>query len=905
MKPLSAREIREQFLAYFASQQHRVCPSYPLVPPNDPTLLFTNAGMVQFKDVFTGKEKKDFRRAASSQKCVRAGGKHNDLENVGFTARHHTFFEMLGNFSFGDYFKREAIRFAWDFLVGRMQLPVERLYVTVFGGELAEGLPPDEEAVQLWREETGIAPDRILRFGKKDNFWSMGDVGPCGPCSEIHFDQGEAVPCREPGGHRGVGCECDRVMEVWNLVFMQFERHSDGRLTPLPAPSIDTGMGLERLAAIMQGARSNYDSDLFRPLLLRAGELAGARYGADPGKDASLRVIADHARAAAFLIADGVLPGNEGRGYVLRRIMRRAIRHGSKLGIEEPFFFEVCLAVSAAMGAHYPELTQQAQLIEKAARLEEETFRRTLSAGLKTLMRAIERDDGRKILDGKLVFDLQAQDGFPPDLTAVIAREHGFSIDDAGYRQAFERHQQVSGQGLGLTGVDEVYKELLSAHGPTVFVGYDTLATSARVLALLESGERAEASEPSRSSSSRPVERAGAGRIVDAVLDQTSCYGESGGQVGDKGTIEWDGGRGEILDTLRPVGELFLHRMRIVQGTLAVGQAVRVTVDGGRRDAIRRNHSATHLLQEALRSTLGRHVNQKGSLVAPDRLRFDFSHTAPLCEPEIAKVEDEVNRLIRANHPVDVEHTSLEAARQAGATMLFGEKYQDRVRMVRMGASLELCGGTHVARTGDVGAFFVLSESAVQSGVRRIEAVTGEAAIQHFQALRAQQQRMAEALRCPPAEAPARLAKNQERMRELEREIEQLKAQRLLAGGGSDPLAKARVIGEARALALSAEGVELKGLREFADNLRDRLGRGAVLAAATQDGKVSFACSVSKDLAGRLNAGQLLKDVLQITGGKGGGRPDFAQGGGGDPARLPEALEGFYAAVGRALGASG
>ncbi len=905
MEAYSANEIREKFLAYFESQQHKVCASYPLVPPNDPTLLFTNAGMVQFKDVFTGKEKTGFRRAASSQKCVRAGGKHNDLENVGFTARHHTFFEMLGNFSFGDYFKREAIRFAWEFLVGRMKLPVERLYVTVFGGEPEENLPADDEAARLWREETGIAPERILRFGKKDNFWSMGETGPCGPCSEIHFDQGEAVPCREEGGHRGVGCECDRVMEVWNLVFMQFERHADGRLTPLPAPSIDTGMGLERLAALLQGARSNYDSDLFRPLLRRAAELAGTRYGADPARDASLRVIADHARATAFLIADGVLPGNEGRGYVLRRIMRRAIRHGSKLGIEETFFFEVCRAVVAAMGASYPELAQHTQLIDKAARLEEETFRRTLGAGLKTLMRAIERDAGQKILDGKLVFDLQTRDGFPPDLTAVIAREHGFAIDEAGYQKAFERHQQVSGQGLGLSGVDEIFKELLAAHGPTHFAGYETLEASGRVQALLELDERPDEAGQTRIVSRRAVERAEGGRVVEAVLSHTSCYGESGGQVGDSGAIEWEGGRGEILDCHRPLAELFVHRVRLRQGTLAVGQTVRVRVDGARRDAIRRNHSATHLLQAALRAVLGRHVSQKGSLVSPERLRFDFSHTAPLSEPELAAVEDEVNRRVRENRPVEVEHVSLEQARQAGATMLFGEKYQDQVRMVRMGESLELCGGTHAGRTGDIGAFFVLSESAVQSGVRRIEAVTGEAAVTHLQELRRFQRELAESLRSPPAEVAQKVHKLLERTRELEREIEQHKARLLLSGAGSDPLSGAQDLGEARALAVCAEGVELKGLREFADKLRDRLGKGAVLAATTQEGKVSFACSVSKELAGRLDAGRLLKDVLHITGGKGGGRSDFAQGGGGDPAKLPEALEGFYAAVRHSLGRNG
>ncbi len=896
MSAWTADRIRSEFLKYFEEHGHRVVSSYPLVPPNDPSLLFTNAGMVQFKDVFTGQQERTCHRATSSQKCVRAGGKHNDLENVGLTARHHTFFEMLGNFSFGDYFKSEAIRFGWQFLTERMGLDPDRLWVSVFGGDEAEGLEPDDEAARIWEHEIGLDPERILRFGKKDNFWAMGDTGPCGPCSEIHYDQSDRVACSEPGPCAGVDCECDRYLEVWNLVFMQYNRDAGGKLAPLPAPSIDTGMGLERLAAVVQAVASNYDTDLFRPLLERMGEIAGTPYGRDAQSDISLRVVADHARATAFLMSDGVLPANEGRGYVLRRIMRRAIRHGAKLGVDEPFFHRICLEVVRRMGHAYPELEANDSLIDKATRLEEESFRRTLNNGLRRLQREIERlqREGRGELDGKLVFDLKTRDGFPIDLTAVIAREHGLTIDQAGYEKQWRRHQEVSAGELGLAGVDAVYHPILQQHGATAFTGYDREADEGRVLALLRRDGDARV----------PVERAEAGTAVEAVISPTPFYGESGGQVGDTGWIESASGlRAEVRDARRPLAELTVLEVQIVSGRLATGDVVQQRVDGDRRQRIRLNHSATHLLQTALRRVLGKHVNQKGSLVAPDRLRFDFSHFAPLSREELDAVEREVNALVRANASIEAELTALDDARQAGATMLFGEKYGERVRMVRMGGtSLELCGGTHAARTGDIGLLRITTEAAVQAGVRRIEAVTGPGAIEQMQQADAQLRAAASALKSPPAQLAERAAALADRERQLARRVDDLRQKLATAGSGGAPTDQAREIGGVPALATRVEGIEMASLREVADQLRDKLGEGIVLVASETRGKVAAVCSVPKSLTDRVRAGDLLKAFFAHTGGGGGGRPDYAQGGGGDPAKLEQGLEAFYPAVEAALG---
>ena len=905
MQPKNASEIRSEFLRTFEGHGHRVCPSYPLVPPNDPTLLFTNAGMVQFKDVFTGKDKRDFLRAASSQKCVRAGGKHNDLENVGYTARHHTFFEMLGNFSFGDYFKSEAIRFAWEFLVVRLGLPKDRLWISVFAGEPKENLPADEEAALLWQREVGVSGDRILRFGKKDNFWSMGDTGPCGPCSEIHFDQGDRVACNQPGECQGVACECDRYLEVWNLVFMQFERAAGGKLTPLPAPSIDTGMGLERLAAVVQNQTSNYHTDLFMPLITRMGEISGNQYGTHPDADVSLRVIADHARTTSFLMAEGVLPSNEGRGYVLRRIMRRAIRHGHKLGVSELFFHDVCQEVVRQMSPVYPELSTQQSLIEKATRLEEETFRRTLEQGLRLLRKEIEDRKSQKgppVLPGKLVFDLQTRDGFPPDLTEVIARENGFGVDQAAYQQAWERHQEVSSGSLGLAGVDEIYQVVRNETGPTEFVGNEKLASRGRVQAILLLEEEQDAQGNARVTRRVQIDRARAGQKVEVVLSSTPFYGESGGQLGDHGWLRGSQGEGDVLTALRPLQDLVVHQLVLSSGELGQGEEVEAEVDRAARGATCRNHSATHLLQAALRQALGSHVNQKGSLVSADRLRFDFSHFAPMTREEIRAVEQEVNRLIRANQPVQIKLTDIEGARQEGATMLFGEKYGETVRMVRMGASsLELCGGTHVDRTGDIGFFTILSEGSVQAGVRRVEALSGEGAVSAAQGWSAALQKLSELLKAPPAQMEGRVSNLLDREKALMREMEALKQKVAASSGGGDPLEQARAFAGVKALAIPTSGIELSSLRDFTDKLRDRMGGGVVLAFAEERGKLSAVCSVSKDQAKKLNASALLKVVFEVTGGKGGGRPDFAQGGGGDPELRDQAIEAFYAAVEKAL----
>ena len=897
MKKLTTDEIRKEFLSYFNENGHKVVGSYPLVPPNDPSLLFTNAGMVQFKDVFTGKEKKDFKRAASSQKCVRAGGKHNDLENVGYTARHHTFFEMLGNFSFGDYFKRDAIKFGWDFLVNRIGLEPEKLWVSVFAGDPGEDLPPDDEAADIWENVIGLPKERILRLGKKDNFWAMGETGPCGPCSEIHYDQGDMIPCNEPGGCKGVECECDRYLEVWNLVFMQFDRSSSGELSPLPAPCIDTGMGLERLAVIVQGGKSNYDTDLFTPLLEKMAIIADTAYGSSEKTDVSLRVVADHARATAFLMADGVLPSNEGRGYVLRRIMRRAIRHGAKLGVDDLFFYEVCLEVVRTMSETYPELKANAELIEKATRLEEETFRKTLANGLRLLEREMSklREEGETTLPGKLVFDLKTRDGFPTDLTAVIAREHGMDIDEEAYEQNWRKHQEVSAGSLGLSGIDDIYKEIIKKTGPVSFCGYEKTESQGTVKAVVKQtdGKLVEVQKEQD-----PGE-------LEFVISPTPFYGESGGQVGDTGAITTeDGLEIEITSAIKPVPDLIVLQGKLKKGSVSIGDKVIQRVDTKRRQDIRLNHSATHLLQSALRKVLGDHVNQKGSLVAPDRLRFDFSHFSHMSQDEIMEVEQKVNAMIRENLEIQIQETDLEHAREQGATMLFGEKYSEKVRMVKMGdKSLELCGGTHAERTGDIGMFKIISEGAVQAGVRRIEATTGSHALTRTQKLETELRTASKHLNAKPEELSQRIISFQESHRLAMRQIDELK-QKLAAGGAvRDIISEAKEICGVKVLATRVEGIKLSSLRDFVDHLRDKLGGGIVLVAAQEDGKLSTVCSVSKEITKKVKAGDLLKAFFEHTGGRGGGRPDFAQGGGGDPEKVPEALEDLYSVVEKALSA--
>ena len=866
-RPTSSAELRRAFLDFFRERGHEIVPSSPLVPANDPTLLFTNAGMVQFKDVFLGLERRPYTRAASCQRCLRAGGKHNDLENVGYTARHHTFFEMLGNFSFGDYFKREAIAWAWEFLTGVLGIDPQRLWVTVY--------EDDDEAARIWLEEVGVDPARFRRIGDKpgaprhesDNFWSMGDTGPCGPCSEIFYDHGPELPGGPPGSPDADG---DRYVEIWNLVFMQYNRQPDGTLEPLPRPSVDTGMGLERLAAVMQGVHSNYDTDIFRHLIAAAARLAGV----EGTGSSSLRVIADHIRASAFLVVDGVVPSNEGRGYVLRRIVRRAARHGHKLGLREPFLWRLVEPLVEIMGEAYPELVEGRERAERTIRREEERFAETLEQGLRILDQELARLEGRTI-PGELVFRLYDTYGFPTDLLRDVALERGLELDLAGFEREMARQRE---RARAASRFEADYAAPAALEGcASEFVGYERLEEEATVLKLLRDG--------------REVERLGLGEEGAVILDRTPFYAESGGQVGDRGWITADGGAEfEVRDTQR-VGGAHAHLGVVRAGALAVGQRVRARVDEAARRATALNHSATHLLHAALRRVLGPHVQQKGSLVAPDRLRFDFSHDAPLTREQIEAVERLVNEQIRRNAEVRAEVRPYEEAVAAGAMALFGEKYGDEVRVLSIGDfSVELCGGTHVRRAGDIGLFKIVSESGVAAGVRRIEAVTGERALRWVEENEERLQRVAELLRGRPEEADEKLRQLLERQRRLERELERLR-QRLAAGGAGDLAAHVVEVEGVKVLAARLDGADAKALRSAVDQWKARLGSAVVvLGTAGEDGKVRLAAGVTDDLTDRLKAGELVNEVAARVGGRGGGRADFAQAGGTDAARLDEAL---------------
>jgi alanyl-tRNA synthetase len=890
MKNPTAAEIREAFLRFFEERGHRRVASSSLVPQNDPTLLFTNAGMVQFKDVFTGRERRDYARATTSQKCVRAGGKHNDLENVGFTARHHTFFEMLGNFSFGDYFKKDAVAWGWEFVTSPewLGLAKDRLAATVFDGE--GGLPWDEEAYELWKAQ-GVAPERIYKLGAKDNFWAMGDTGPCGPCSEIHFFQGNDIPCAEEKAGReclGVACDCDRWLEIWNLVFMQFERSGDGTLTPLPKPSIDTGAGLERMAAVAQGRRSNYETDLFQNVIRAVERLAGKRYGQAADDDVSMRVIADHARATTFLVGDGVLPSNEGRGYVLRRIMRRAIRHGKRLGLERLFLADVCAAVIEEMGAAYPETRENRAFITKVAAQEEESFRRTLDKGLAILDEEIARlgDRGEKVLPGKVAFQLYDTFGFPMDLTRVIAGERGLGVDEAGFdRHMAEQRARSEWKGSGEQAVTDLHKQIAAELGETHFLGYETPSARAEVKAILANGAR--------------VARARAGDEIEIVTVATPFYGESGGQVGDVGRIVAPGLDVEVKDARRPVPGLITHVGAVVSGEVAVGDVVELSVDERRRDLIRANHSATHLLHFALRERLGDHVKQAGSVVAPDYLRFDFSHFQPLTDEETNAIERRVNELVRENVETDTAVLELEKARQAGAMMIFGEKYGDVVRVVRIGPSKELCGGTHVRRTGDISFFKIASEESIAAGVRRLVAYTGPRAVELSQREADELRRAAALLKAGAFDVAQKVDQAQRRVRELERALEEAAAKIATAQSG-DLAAKAREVNGAKVLAVRVQG-DGKSLRELADKLRDKLGKGVVALGAEQDGKAILLVAVTKDLTAKVKAGELVKEGARLVGGSGGGKPELAQAGGPNAGGIEQALAAIEAAASRAL----
>ena len=853
----TSSDLRASFIDYFAQQGHQPVASSPLIPANDATLLFTNAGMVQFKDAFLGRERRPYTRAVTSQRCVRAGGKHNDLENVGYTARHHTFFEMLGNFSFGDYFKREAIHYAWDYLTRVLHLPPERLWFTVY--------TEDDEAAAIWLDEIKVDPQRFSRCGAADNFWSMGDTGPCGPCSEIFYDHGPAIAGGPPGAPDADG---DRYVEIWNLVFMQYNRAADGTLTPLPRPSVDTGMGLERLAAVMQGVHSNYDIDLFVKLIAAAAAITGC---ANPA-DQSLRVIADHIRSTAFLITDGVTPGNEGRGYVLRRIMRRAIRHGYRLGCTAPFFHRLVAPLVAEMGDAYPELrTAQAQ-VERLVRLEEERFAETLANGMGILETAIAGLADRRI-PGATVFKLYDTYGFPIDLTADIARERGLTLDLEGFERAMDAQKDRARAASQFGAGQDV---AIDIQGQTEFCGYDYLHETATVVALYRDGHSCDALEE--------------GQDGLVILDLTPFYGESGGQVGDRGWLTGESGRFEVADTQKKAEGVIYHLGRVVIGQLRVGDSVAARVDAARRHATALNHSATHLLHAALRQTLGDHVQQKGSLVGPERLRFDFSHFEPVTRAQLLEIERLVNREIRKNHVVETRIMDLEDAKATGAAALFGEKYGDQVRVLRMGDfSTELCGGTHVKAVGDIGLFKIVGEGGIASGVRRIEAMTGAGALDWVEADEDRVLRLAGLLKGGRDDLDDRVATLIERGRTLEKELDQIKS-RLASSAGKDLASQAVAVGGIKVLAARLDGVDPKALRDTLDQLKDQLGSAVVVLASAADGKVSLAAGVTKDLTDRLKAGDLIREVAAKVGGKGGGRPDMAQAGGTDPAGLPAAL---------------
>jgi alanyl-tRNA synthetase len=876
---MKAADVRSAFLEFWSSKGHSVVASSSLVPSNDPTLLFTNAGMVQFKDVFTGAEVRPYKRATTSQKCVRAGGKHNDLDEVGKTPRHHTFFEMLGNFSFGDYFKADAIAWAWELLTKVYRIDQSRLCVTVFGGDAADGLGPDDEAREIWKRVTGFGDDRVIGLGKKDNFWAMGDTGPMGPCSEIHYFMDgppKAWPTTDPATWPG-------WLEIWNLVFMQYERRTPGgELFTLPAPSIDTGAGLERVTSVLQGVRSNYDTDLFTGILAKTAQLAGKKYGANADDDTSMRVIADHARCATFLIADGVFPDNNGREYVLRRIFRRAVRHGKLLGIEQPFMHEVCLQVVAEMGGHYPELAQHQTTIANVALAEEKRFRQTLDQGVKLLEDefAAMKQAGLTEVPGKAVFTLYDTFGFPDDLTEIIAGERGYRVDKPGFEEELDKARKRSRfAGSDQEAIGGEIKALASEVGATTFTGYDGRGTTGEgvVKAILVDGQR--------------VGHAAAGARVALVFDQTPFYAESGGQIGDTGTVKTAGAQVRIDDTKKPAGDVHVLVGEVTEGSIAVGDRASFAVDDDRRERIRANHSATHLLHHALKAVLGDHVAQKGSLVAPDRLRFDFAHFSPMTFEQQRRVEDLVNAEIRRNIDSVVEVLPIDQAKQRGAVAMFGEKYGDRVRVVSIGGeSIEFCGGTHVRRAGDIGLFKILGEAGVAQGVRRIEAVTGAGALDYLRKLEDELVRTGERLKAGPFEVASRVDKLLADQKALDRELDKLK-QRLASGGGArDLLAEVVTIKGIQVLAAAVEVDDAKVLRDTGDQLRDKLGSGVIVLAGTGGAEVKLVAMVTKDLVAKVSAGKLLGEIAAILGGRAGGRPDMAQGGGKDASQVPAAL---------------
>lgn len=862
MQHMTTAEIRNAFLNYFASEQHQVVPSSSLVPGNDPTLLFTNAGMVQFKDVFLGGERRPYNRATSSQRCVRAGGKHNDLENVGYTARHHTFFEMLGNFSFGNYFKQDAIKFAWQFLTDVIKLPKDKLLVTVYH--------TDDEAFDIWHKEMGLAEDKIIRIDTADNFWSMGDTGPCGPCSEIFYDHGEEIWGGPPGSPEEDG---DRFIEIWNLVFMQYNRHADGTMEPLPSQSVDTGMGLERISAIMQGVHSNYEIDIFQNLIKAAAAVTNTQ----DLEDKSLRVIADHIRSCAFLIADGVMPSNEGRGYVLRRIVRRAVRHGNKLGATETFFHKLVAALATEMGEAYPELIKQQAIIEKVLRIEEEQFGKTLDRGLAILEESLKDLKG-DVIPGDLVFKLYDTYGFPADLTADVARERFMTIDERGFQEAMEV-QRKQAQQAGKFGAD--YNDQLKSEKTTEFKGYDSEQYTGTVVELFSDADAVSVLED--------------GQQGIVVLDRTPFYAESGGQVGDTGILKVANGEFIVEDTTK-LGNAFAHKGKVV-GRIGINDRVDAQVDASRRDNTKKNHTATHLLHEALRVVLGDHVTQKGSLNDPERLRFDFSHFEAVTKEELQRIEDMVNLEIRKNIDLNTELMAIDAAKEKGAMALFGEKYDDEVRVVSIGDfSIELCGGTHVKRTGDIGLFKIVSEGGIAAGVRRIEAVTGEGAVAYINKQAETLSAIAALVKGDGNNVLDKVSALVERAKGLEKEIAQLN-DKLASAAGASLLDAVVDVNGVKLLVANVEGTESKALRGMVDDLKNKLGSGIIALGVANGDKVSLIAGVTKDLTGQFKAGELVNHMASQVGGKGGGRPDMAQAGGSQPENLSSALESVNAWV--------
>ena len=856
---MKSAEIRQKFLDYFATRDHEIVSSSSLVPANDPTLLFTNAGMVQFKDVFLGDEKRERVRATSSQRCVRAGGKHNDLENVGYTARHHTFFEMLGNFSFGDYFKREAIQFAWEFLTEELGLPADRLWVTVY--------QDDDEAADIWLNELKVDSERFSRLGEKDNFWAMGDTGPCGPCSEIFYDHGPDVAGGPPGSPDEDG---DRYIEIWNLVFMQFERKADGSMTPLPKPSVDTGAGLERVAAVLQHVHSNYEIDLFAELISDIAQITGT---ADLQNN-SLRVIADHIRSCAFLVVDGVTPSNEGRGYVLRRIIRRAVRHGYRLGVKEVFFYKIVASLARVMGEAYPELLERQAYVEKTLNEEEQQFARTLENGMTILEKAIGELSG-SVIAGETVFKLYDTYGFPVDLTADIAREHNLTLDMPGFEAAMEIQRDQARAASNFSAVEKLDLDGLEK---TVFSGYASLQSEAQIVGIF-------------SPANEKLDIVPANSEVLIVLDTTPFYAESGGQIGDAGLLESDEARFEVSDTQKQ-SDIFIHKGRLTSGKLKIGDSVRALVAGNDRAAITLNHSATHLMNAALRSVLGDHVLQKGSLVEADRLRFDFSHGAPVSAEEIRRIEEQVNVEILANSEVSKEVMPIEAARSKGALALFGEKYGEEVRVVSMGGdySVEFCGGCHVDRTGDIGLFKIVSESGISAGVRRIEAVTGHGALALIEREQDVLREASSLLKTGTDNLLDKLSGLLSQNKALEKQLAQLKAQ-MAASAGDDLGSRAVELAGIKVLVANLEGFNPKSLRDTVDQLKNKLGDSVIVLACAAEGKVNLVAGVSKALTDRIKAGELVNMVAEQVGGKGGGRPDMAMAGGSQPENLSVALE--------------